>query len=94
MNINILQTVKNFFKQAFGTKEKTQHEEVAIGVKSFWAFRFNSSASGHSYSKLVRADRTGSPSFVQSALVGTLKPQVGKRQRIKHRARTNAAKNR
>lgn len=86
-----IQTIVDVTKRLFQKKEQAVHEEVPVSEGSFYAHRFNTSACGKSYSKLVRRDRTGAPNPMQQIANGELKPQVGKRQRIKHRARTNYA---
>ena len=65
------------------------HKETPIGA-GFYALRHNTSKAGVYYSRLVKADRSPSPRF----FVEKRTPLVGKRTRIKHRARTCARLNR
>lgn len=67
------------------------HTETPIGA-GYYALRHTTSAGGTPYTKLVRADRSPYPrgGFPK----GFHTPLTGKRNRIKHRARTCAAVNR
>ena len=67
--------------------EPSTYDEYTIGV-GFHAMRINTTKNGKVYSKLVKRDRSGKPNMQQLLVSGKLKPQVGKRVRIKHRARS------
>lgn len=72
--------------------EPKEHVEYPIGV-GYYAMRINSTKKVKVYSKLVKRDRSGKPNLEQEITIqhahksGKRQPQVGKRIRIKHRAR-------
>lgn len=66
--------------------EPKEHVEYPIGV-GYYAMRINTTKKGKVYSKLVKRDRSGKPNMEQLLVRGKLTPLVGKRPRIKHRAR-------
>lgn len=68
---------------------QVSHDETPLGA-GYWAMRHTRAQSGVVYSKLVKRDRS-KPSTMRALY--TL-PQVGRRPRIKHRARTCAKLNR
>lgn len=64
------------------------HTETPVGA-GFYAFRHTVSAGKTAYTKLVKADRSPAPRYKLEKGI----PSVGKRTRIKHRARTCARVN-
>lgn len=67
--------------------EPKEYDEYPIGV-GFYAMRITTTKNGKVYSKLIRRDRSGQPNIAQNIAIGKRIPQIGKRMRIKHRARS------
>ena len=65
--------------------KRVEHTEFLVGA-GFYAIRVNYSKRQR-YTKLVKRDRSGKPNMEQLLVRGNLTPLVGKRIRIKHRAR-------
>ena len=66
-----------------------EHEEYPIGV-GYYAMRVNRNKAGKVCTKLVKRDRSKQPNLGQQIAIkeaGGLKPSIGKRPRVKHRAR-------
>lgn len=66
--------------------QRVEYVEFPVGT-GYYAMRMHKKG----YSKLVKRDRSGKPNLAQELAIknstGIRKPQVGKRVRIKHRAR-------